>query len=325
MWEIILIILIVITGYFLYQKLGLRIVMGGHIDTRPTLHGEYTRWLAIQDMMRAMNSYEGLNILERWLVASANAIDGKDPVLRPSAEVDAEFIRECKEKRIGNRLDQIHKIRARFLQGGYARYAPDAKPIIIANEIKYGRFHAAIPDARLQQMLRLADSDLVVICALRYGCLIQRGQQWSIPFDVYKSLDGSIEGFASPFNSQNMMLGRPFCSLFLDTDAVFGSLGPFFSAAFDQSLPIIVNPPFVPKILERAALRCDSEAKNGRSLLFIGPDWTGAAFQSVLNAYPQTVLEPGKYSYQNIEGKMIVAKFLTRVYSLGPDPPNLVW
>ena len=58
------------------------------------------------------------------------------------------------------------------------------------------------------------------------------GQHWSIPHKVYKYLNNTYNinyvGFASPLNICKIE-GIKFCSIFKDTDEVFGSLGSFFN------------------------------------------------------------------------------------------------
>jgi hypothetical protein len=70
----------------------------------------------------------------------------------------------------------------------------------------------------------------------------------------------TIEGFASPFNSQIIRfsdkdLPMQFCSLFPDVDAIFGSIGSFFDNEF-AGTKVTINPPFILDIMNRTADKC---------------------------------------------------------------------
>lgn len=287
---------------------------------------EYQRWLAVQDMTRAVPSYEGLNILERWLVACANERGQGDAILKPSETADTEFKRELSLKKIaGDPLARITSIRERYLRGGYARYVPDGTPLIADGEVRYGRFRFPVKPERLAIMREVADDNAITVCALRYGCLLGRGQQWAAPLRVYGAMPPeTVEGFASPFNSQNFMLRRAFCSLFPDTDGPFGSLGGFFDTDLSDR-PLLINPPFIPLLLERAARVVVARPAGAPPVSFIGPDWDNGPHGVVLAGWQSVRLESGTYGYESGD-KEIVARFPSRLWSTtDPAPLSAVW
>lgn len=74
-------------------------------------------------------------------------------------------------------------------------------------------------------------TELLIICCLRYECVLSFISQWSMPLDYYKYIYNNynvrFETHSSPFNCQLMMISNKigYASLFYDTDKYFGSLG----------------------------------------------------------------------------------------------------
>ena len=95
---------------------------------------------------------------------------------------------------------------------------------------------------------------------LRYKSIGIGGQQWNMPFANYKYLnnkyDLSVEGFASPINSQLIRISpeKKFCSIFYDTDHWFGSLGSFFDLDISDK-SICVNPPYMELIMVKTVFK----------------------------------------------------------------------
>jgi hypothetical protein len=145
---------------------------------------------------------------------------------------------------------------------------------------------------------------------LRYSTLINNGQQWALPHAQFKHLAEHYginhEGFASPLNSGLLSLNTngKFCSIFKDTDEVFGSIGSFF----DQTMytdpvdliglgklnieekekvkePIspkhwVLNPPFIISVMGRTTdkilreMKAASDLKVEVMVVYILPSWT---------------------------------------------------
>ena len=108
---------------------------------------------------------------------------------------------------------------------------------------------------------------LILIVILRYECIVQGGNNWNIPFNwyqyAYNKYNIVLEGFSSPLNSQLILLNNDaqFCSLFKDTDEVFGSVGSLFDLDIknflqknyddDNIKSITIHPPYIPYLLEQ--------------------------------------------------------------------------
>ena len=195
--------------------------------------------------------------------------------------------------------------------------------------IKFKDFKKQVSRSRMRELKKFEKKD-VVRCALRYGLIISNSQQWSLPsaqYDIlYNKYGVRYEGFASPFNSK--LLGRgKFCSLFEDTDAVFGSIGGFFKTdmATDNVQCWAVNPPYIDKMLINSAAHIlknmSNASKNERSLFvfFIMPGWFDSKAFSMLkkSKYCKRVeiLKRGKHFYEHNDST-ITAKFSSVVFIL---------
>jgi hypothetical protein len=160
----------------------------------------------------------------------------------------------------------------------------------------------------------------ITICALKYAH--SRGQQWSIPAAVYKVLHdqygATIEGFASPLNSQMLMLGGQYCSLY-DGDKIFGSLGNFFDYDL-RGKTSVINPPFILDILNKAAEKCITAASDTESqttMFIITPAWTDAEYFTTLSAskYLRARLDllPAEYYFES-NNMPIIANFASTIF-----------
>lgn len=119
-------------------------------------------------------------------------------------------------------------------------------------------------------------------------------------FDALKAgFDTRMECFASPLNCR----WRRFCSMFLDTDAPFGSLGSFF-AFRPTSGSFEANPPFDKAFVSRMAKHMFSLlASTEEPLMFVViiPAWTSDKCWKMLaqSSFMQhhTLLDAGKHGY----------------------------
>jgi hypothetical protein len=171
---------------------------------------------------------------------------------------------------------------------------------------------------------------------LRYKANLIGSQQWGIPEAVYDHLYSKFgaryEAFASPLNAR--FLGRDggyFCSLFQDTDQVFGSLGSFFD--MDMLAPLgqnqgekrviwSINFPFIESIMEdtfRKVFKAVSRAQElGIELIVFGimPGWYDCrAFLNLKTFHGLKYLEilkSGQHFYES--DKRIVARFESVAY-----------
>jgi len=96
---------------------------------------------------------------------------------------------------------------------------------------------------------------------LRYSIFDTSNQQWSIGIKLYDNIsnlfDIGFEMFASPLNFNMNM----FCSIFLDTDKIFGSVGSFYNLSIDRLLNqnikgVFFNPPYLPILMDYTTKIC---------------------------------------------------------------------
>lgn len=192
-----------------------------------------------------------------------------------------------------------------------------------------------------------SDPDLLIaIMIVRYKCIMDRGQQWNIPYNWYKHLydtfELNLEGFGSPLNSQMLMIkgenpqnlelfsDLAFCSLFRDTDELFGSHGNVFkldivkhvkSRGLDH-LTAAVNPPYVESLM---ADTCDTIISwieqltkiKFPALIFTGfPAWTDAEFYKKFDKNPwireKRLLKQGEFYYQNASASGGIGRIYTK-------------
>lgn len=183
----------------------------------------------------------------------------------------------------------------------------------------------------------MPDPDILIcILIVRYKCVMDRGQQWNIPYNWYKFLydkfDLNVEGFGSPLNSQMLLLkldnpgvlherltpNIAFCSLFRDTDEYFGSIGSLFKLDILKHVEsrglkhvsATINPPYVPKLLEDMCVLIRSWLEKCASrdipcVIFTGlPNWYDAEFYIKFNENNPWIkekrkLEKGDFYYQD--------------------------
>jgi hypothetical protein len=167
---------------------------------------------------------------------------------------------------------------------------------------------------------------------MRYEGLIPGGQQWSIPLVTYRALviqvGVTLEAFASPLNSRLLLLRSElsrddlwYCSLFPE-DTPFGSLGSYFRASYppDAETAILVNPPFVERIIQRALLHTLKILAAAPNLLciMVVPTWTDAQFYITLKKAAHTVIPLyGKHHFYEDNEQPVITGAGTTIFALG--------
>lgn len=269
------------------------------------LYKEYYRYETTQNILKSFcqhgcdnkEKYEAKNILERWLLTSSNLIiklEGQgeqDPVYsrllvkEPDHVLNKQMVQELVNKRIKPNEAAAKKLLMSILKTVEIflnNMSENKLPAHIKNaevevrtfaknmvNIKYLSFEKDIFKPRFDILLKKGSLDEIMISALRYGAIISSSQHWNMPLENYqryvRDYQVSIEGFASPFNSQLLMVDEnaKFCSLFKDVDAVFGSLGSFFEADF-QGATVAVNPPYVLDIIDKMTDKCITECQKAK-------------------------------------------------------------
>lgn len=172
----------------------------------------------------------------------------------------------------------------------------------------------------------------VATALLRYEAALAGGQHLGLPRDAYAELYAlgvKNEGFASPFNSRMIVLGEPdtkFCSLFPDTDAPFGSLGPF------QRVDLAahpgwwtVNPPYIETLMDAAVAHLMAALDGGGFTAFcLLPAWDDSpAVRRVVDS-PHVVavekLRAGAHVLEEPGGRKFVPPFGNYYVALSSAP-----
>jgi hypothetical protein len=319
-----------------------------------SLEQEYLRWQTTYLLLKTIQKnfqnkkqhYEVKNIVERFLLSSANALSSLEDVpdkVYADWPKDHPLFQKMKgefvEKRLfrGKRLDGIvngiqSSIRT-FLKSLSSLSPEDEVKSRGKGSIQYKNFKMSLPPERWalfqKQKISLRSIALMV---MRYQSIICTSQQWNVPRDVFKnvlqSLDVSVEGFASPLNAQLPLVSPDsfsFGSLFPDTDAVFGSFGDLFSVdmAFLRGKTVFNNPPFIEPLLDRyASLQEKWLSSIPIRLIVFVPEWTDAAFYIRLDQSPYLVykklLRSKEYFYESTcsQGhvKPILARYPSRMF-----------
>jgi hypothetical protein len=331
-----------------------------HKDFWPKINVEYYRQQLVHDILNEHQNYfnkyqqyEFKNIFERWLLNSANIVDAADYIFASDVlkninhELNKNFIYEMLEKKLCSPklanyiLNDIIKKASTFLnkKDDYAK-EEITDSIVIYNytnyrEMTFRKYKKEIANDRYQILSKAGDEN-ILIAALRYAGIISSSQHWQMPIDKYREYvekyGVNLEGFASPFNSQLLLINQGnFCSLFLDTDKVFGSIGNFFDADL-QNKVVAVNPPYVLSILDNMAKKCISECEkaeklgNKIKLFIIMSAWrdTEAYISLSKSKYllESSELKPMEHFYTDASdvrsgaSKQIPAKFTTALFVL---------
>jgi hypothetical protein len=149
--------------------------------------------------------------------------------------------------------------------------------------IRYRGYSKVINFKRYARLIRNYDRPFpfdIVRMLLRYSLFDMSNQQWSIGLALYdeisEQLDIGFEMFASPLNFNMNM----FCSLFLDTDKTFGSVGSFYNLTVDKLLNlglrgVFYNPPYLPLLMATTTQMCINLLNK---MLELGTDFTVVSF-----------------------------------------------
>ncbi len=130
--------------------------------------------------------------------------------------------------------------------------------------VKYRDYSKTLSLKRYSQLIKNYDRPYpydMVRMLLRYSIFDMSNQQWSIGKNLYDDISEtfniSFEMFASPLNFNMNM----FCSIFLDTDRMFGSLGSFYNLTVERMLNqnikgVVFNPPYLPLLMSNCTKQC---------------------------------------------------------------------
>jgi hypothetical protein len=194
--------------------------------------------------------------------------------------------------------------------------------------ITYRGYSKVINFKRYARLIRNYDRPFpfdIVRMLLRYALFDMSNQQWSIGITLYDEisaqLDIGFEMFASPLNFNMNM----FCSLFLDTDKTFGSVGSFYNITVDKLLNlglrgVFYNPPYLPLLMSATTRMCIQLLDKMRELAIdftvvsFLPNWADAAYIQDFLASRYTVFHQmiprGQYVlHEKDRGKLLKGTF----------------
>jgi len=194
--------------------------------------------------------------------------------------------------------------------------------------IRYRSYIKIINFKRYAKLIRNYDRPFpfdIIRMLLRYSIFDMSNQQWSIGITLYDDistqLDIGFEMFASPLNF-NMNI---FCSLFLDTDKTFGSVGSFYNITVDKLLNlglrgVFYNPPYLPLLMATTTQMCitllNKMHQLGTDFTVVSflPNWEDADYIQAFLASRYTVfrqvIPKGQYVLQEKDrGKLIRGTF----------------
>jgi hypothetical protein len=263
-----------------------------------SLESEYARWQMVSKWRQTIFAdtekrleYEKLAILDRFLIefANVNTHPEIDPIFGelctrgklanddPLTVKLKLFMKECGDKGFnGKDMLRVMLIDIKNLAATKSSSSSSSEPNTNTKSVEYKNFHAKTPFSGYNAR------DLCKMC-LRYASFPMRGAFLAVPATIYNYLSSHggiiLEGFTAPLNSQLLMngLGGKFCSMFPDTDSVFGSIGSFFNFDLkDVDLSrqyFVINPPYIEDIILRTISRVRELAKTGKSILLVLPDW----------------------------------------------------
>lgn len=281
------------------------------------MQAEYCLWSVINDIyihftkilksQKQINEFK--NVLERFLLNLANSNnDNTDifPTVCPECHV-IEMIEEIKHKNIAlntkavvqyikTKLDMYFKIKPTLRKLKYSIIVTD-------NSLSFGKFKIYLSKLRLQKLIEIGGEEATTKLLLRYSTILAGSQHWRVPVEVYKFINShlpiDIEGFASPINSQLMMIkdNARFCSVF-EADKIFGSLGSFFNLDI-RGKTMTVMLPYVPALLVRAYDKISQtlESTTEPTTFIVGlPGWYDADFINnfIDSKYTKCVVKYGK-------------------------------
>ena len=278
-----------------------------------------------------------------------------NPILNENQKLSSIFyftkmINEYNEKKIKVSKDIIFKIENEFVKANkeFIKINNDFKKMIetqiinlgkqiecsikLENDIhfiiKYRNYSKIINSNRYYKLMKNYDKPFpydIIRMILRYSIFDTSSQQWSIGIDLYEDIselfDISFETFASPLNF-NMYR---FCSIFKDTDSIFGSVGSFYNLNYENLIlqnikGVFFNPPYLPILMKKCSSQCltllDKMNKNkfDFSIFSFLPNWNDADYiQSLIKSkymVEYKVVNKGNYILQEKDrGKLITGTF----------------
>jgi hypothetical protein len=194
--------------------------------------------------------------------------------------------------------------------------------------IKYRGYSKAVNFYRYVKLIKNYDRPFpydILKMILRYSLFDMSNQQWSIGVNLYDMISAEMEigfeMFASPLNFNMNM----FCSLFLDTDKTFGSVGSFYNLSMEKLLNmnmrgVFYNPPYLPILMEKTSKIClnilekMNAIDNDFTIVSFLPNWIDASYiqdflASKYLVFSQSVSRGDYVLHEKDKGKLIKGTF----------------
>jgi uncharacterized protein YdhG (YjbR/CyaY superfamily) len=207
--------------------------------------------------------------------------------------------------------------------------------------IKYRDYSNLINYTRYSKLIKNYDRPFpydIIKLILRYAIFDTSNQHWSIGVKLYdyisEKFNISFEMFASPLNfTMNM-----YCSLFLDTDHIFGSVGSFYNLTIDKILNqnikgVFYNPPYLPILMTYTTKICldilqQMENKHlDFTIVSFLPNWSDASYiQNFINnkyvAHYKLINKGDFLLHEKDKGKFIKGTFELLIIVMNSMKPH---
>jgi len=356
------------------------------VDTNTGVDREFARWRVLYSYyskaaegLKDRKKYELKNILERYVISSANVIQAKSsPDVRIISEhvlcIDNDSVErmkfEARENNLEMNVDEFVADIQKYLQTSIypsVRVNVDIGPARVEVSVKCANGDGAIPSGtnvtadkfaykyiltrrRYDALMRRAEAGAsgtttgvlgqnhIAKMLLRYECMYPGGQQWGSSEADYTMLHDHynvrLEGFASPKNSQLLYHADSyFCSLFYDTDRVFGSRGSFFACDFVEfarqypDLPYVgflVGPPYIAHLMNDCMKKLLDEVEKMKRadiralVIFSCPAWRDAEYFIMGEASPH------KQFSKRLEANQHAYVDTSRIDPMTGEPPKVI-
>jgi hypothetical protein len=330
----------------------------------PSIEREYQRWYvtkkSIDNMQRQLRHpklmYEARNVLERWLTTIPTSIKlhGEPGMALEDLSVTKKMYSEFADVANGKAGQFVPRhlgkmasfadfaIRAYREFFEMTEFEPDGIPTIKENgniiEVRYKEFFDNdVSKERFHILSHYGNITQIATLIMRYRSIATGAQQWNVPYTAYSRMieeyGVNLEGFGSPLNSVLLkyMFYHPeymgklaFCSLFPDTDCLFGSLGSYFDNDLSSRI-MSANTPYLPEILldivQHAIDGCNTDKE---TVLIMGfPYWHDADWYKLAqnNKYfiTEILLEKAGHYFENSNkaDEKVIAYFATSLIVLG--------
>jgi hypothetical protein len=309
-------------------------------NIKERLSNEWDQFLLTQDLLQHLTSgftnqrtkHELTNSLERWFFGALEY--DFDPKWERWT-IYKEMIRSDKEKpmykfieEIGKHVKDSEQIAEELVNIILERmkdppHIYDGLEIEITDssiKIRSGNKTCEVQSPNIKHLAKKGNKEDLACVALRYQAIISGSQHWGLTKIMYSELYDvgfKHEGFASPFNSRLVELGHDdvtFCSIFYDTDQVFGSIGDFFkidlvNISKKSGNYWTINPPYIETFLNRTRDKILESSPKGLVAVYLLPGWDDSVpIQDIIKASSiHNKLLKGKHDLQMVNGKIFIA------------------